>query len=58
MIISAQETADGGVIEAVELPGEQFVVAVQWHPEERLDDLRLFAGLVQAATSYASERVS
>ncbi|NIH95474.1 putative glutamine amidotransferase [Mycolicibacterium fluoranthenivorans] len=57
LIISAQETADG-VIEAVELPGEQFVVAVQWHPEERLDDLRLFAGLVQAATSYASERVS
>ena len=33
-----------GVIEAVEMPGEDFVLAVQWHPEERLDDLRLFAG--------------
>ena len=32
-----------GVVEAVEIPGEHFVMAVQWHPEERLDDLRLFA---------------
>jgi putative glutamine amidotransferase len=29
---------------------------VQWHPEERLDDLRLFAGLVAAARDRA-ERV-
>lgn len=47
-----------GVVEAVEIPGdEQFVVAVQWHPEERLDDLRLFAGVVQAAANYASRKV-
>jgi putative glutamine amidotransferase len=26
-----------GVIEAVELPGERFVVGVQWHPEHMLD---------------------
>jgi len=45
-----------GVIEAVELPGNEFVVAVQWHPEERLDDLRLFSGVVEAATAYASGR--
>jgi putative glutamine amidotransferase len=45
-----------GVIEAVEIPGENFVVAVQWHPEERLDDLRLFAGVVEAATAYESGR--
>src|SRR5206468_4192911 len=38
LIISAQDTADG-VIEGIELPGDQFVLAVQWHPEERLDDL-------------------
>ena len=43
-----------GVVEAVELPGQTFVVAVQWHPEERLDDLRLFAGVVEAAAAYAS----
>lgn len=47
-----------GVIEAIEIPGDPFVVAVQWHPEERLDDLRLFAGVVQAATRYASGKVN
>jgi gamma-glutamyl-gamma-aminobutyrate hydrolase PuuD len=38
-------------VEAVETPGDDcgFVLAVQWHPEERLDDLRLFAALVTAA---------
>jgi putative glutamine amidotransferase len=41
-----------GVIEAVELPGVPFGVAVQWHPEENGDDLRLFAGLVDAARAH------
>jgi putative glutamine amidotransferase len=53
LTISAQDS--DGVIEAVEIPGENFVLAVQWHPEERLDDLRLFAGVVQAAAAYAKE---
>ena len=44
-----------GVIEALELPGRSFVLAVQWHPEESLDDLRLFAAIVEAAQAYASE---
>lgn len=57
LIVSAQDGVDG-VIEGVELPGEQFVLAVQWHPEERLDDLRLFAGVVEAASAYATERVN
>jgi putative glutamine amidotransferase len=61
LVISAHDTTDG-VIEAVErdpaLPGDAFVLAVQWHPEERLDDVRLFSGLVDAARSYATERVS
>lgn len=39
-----------GTIEAVELPGEDFVVGVQWHPE-RGTDMRLFEALVEAATS-------
>lgn len=47
-----------GVVEAVELPGEPFVLGVQWHPEETLDDLRLFAGLVFAARSFATQKVS
>ncbi len=33
-----------GVIEALELPGKRFVLAVQWHPEARMDgqDAKLF----------------
>ena len=55
LIVSAQD--GDGVIEAVEIPSDNFVVAVQWHPEERLDDLRLFAAVVQAAAAYATGRV-
>jgi len=53
LVVSAQDT--DGVIEAVEIPGDNFVLAVQWHPEERLDDLRLFAAVVEAAAAYAKE---
>ena len=42
-------TTVDGVIEAVELEGVPFGVAVQWHPEEDRQDRRLFAGLVEAA---------
>jgi putative glutamine amidotransferase len=56
LIVSAQDT--DGVIEAVEIPGETFVLAVQWHPEERLDDLRLFAAVVEAAAAYATRQVN
>jgi putative glutamine amidotransferase len=52
LVVSAVD-ADG-VIEAVELTGPDFVVAVQWHPEETLDDLRIFSGLVDAARDYAT----
>jgi putative glutamine amidotransferase len=52
LVVSAVD-ADG-VIEAVELTGPEFVVAVQWHPEETLDDLRIFSGLVDAARDYAT----
>lgn len=38
------------VIEALELQGHAFGIAVQWHPEEA-DDLELFEALVAAATS-------
>jgi putative glutamine amidotransferase len=31
---------------------------VQWHPEERLDDIRLFAGVVAAASQYATGKVN
>ncbi len=55
LVVSAWD-ADG-VIEALERPGDGFVLAVQWHPEESLDDLRLFSAIVEAARSYASGRV-
>jgi putative glutamine amidotransferase len=45
---------DDGTIQAVELTTVPFGVAVQWHPEETRDDLRLFAGLVAAASRYRS----
>jgi putative glutamine amidotransferase len=54
LIVSAQD-ADG-VIEAIEIPGDHFLLAVQWHPEERLDDLRLFAALVEAAAAYSIQK--
>jgi putative glutamine amidotransferase len=56
LVVSARDAE--GVIEAVELPGDSFVLAVQWHPEERLNDLRLFAGVVEAARAYARERTT
>ncbi len=66
LIISAQD--EDGVIEAVEIPpgasgatgqgSDNFVLAVQWHPEERLDDIRLFGAVVEAATQYATEKAA
>ncbi len=42
--------AQDGVLEAMELPGERFCVAVQWHPE-MVHDAGLFRALVLAAAS-------
>jgi putative glutamine amidotransferase len=50
--LSVTATSEGGVIQAVEVDGVPFGVGVQWHPEQDPDDLRLFAGLVDAARSY------
>lgn len=46
LIVSAR--SDDGCIEAFETP-DGSMLAVQWHPEETLEDLRLFTGLVNAA---------
>ena len=45
--------AEDGTLEAMEAPGDRFLVAVQWHPETRADT-GLFAGLVAAATPAPS----
>jgi len=54
--LTAVAWADDGIIEAVESasPGE-FIVGVQWHPEQG-DDPRLFSALVAAAEMHFSER--
>ncbi|QRP44464.1 gamma-glutamyl-gamma-aminobutyrate hydrolase family protein [Amycolatopsis sp. FDAARGOS 1241] len=45
--------APDGTVEAAELPGAEFVLGVQWHPEQDTDDVRLFAALVRAAGENA-----
>jgi putative glutamine amidotransferase len=54
LVVSAWDAA--GVVEGLELPGDNFVLAVQWHPEQTLHDLRLFKAVVDAARSYADSR--
>src|SRR3984957_4253174 len=53
LVVTAR--AGDGVIEAVELPSARFVLAVQWHPEEGMDQ-RPFDALMQAARAYKEER--
>ncbi|HEX5860155.1 MAG TPA: gamma-glutamyl-gamma-aminobutyrate hydrolase family protein [Microbacterium sp.] len=47
---------DDDLVYAFEAPGDQYLVAVQWHPEQNSEDRRLFAGLVAAASVYADAR--
>jgi putative glutamine amidotransferase len=49
--------SDDGTIQAIELEGVPFGVAVQWHPEEdAAEDARLFAGLVKASREHRAAR--
>lgn len=63
LVVSGRCPGDG-VIEAVELPGERFLVGVQWHPEnmalapadspERVHARRLFAAFAEAARARSA----
>ena len=50
--------ADDGVIEGIEMPEKRFVMAVQWHPEDLVDDSRMhqmFRAFVDAARDRMSD---
>jgi len=53
LIVSAKA---GEVVEALELPGKHFVIAVQWHPEDRSDgtDRKLFQAFAEAIHNVTS----
>lgn len=54
--LTAVGWADDGIIEAVEaISPHEFIVGVQWHPEQGVD-FRLFSALVAAAEIHYSER--
>ncbi len=56
--VSAYSVPDR-VIEAIEIPGDRFVVAVQWHPEEMVnhpEHQNLFRKLVAEAKRTAAKR--
>jgi putative glutamine amidotransferase len=58
----ASAFAPDGLVEAVEAPGDAFVVGVQWHPEMLVDSdpgtRRLFEAFVVAAARYREEKLS
>jgi putative glutamine amidotransferase len=56
--LAVSARSDDGTVQAVELQSVPFGVAVQWHPEQNPDDLRLFAGLVEAAKEYRGSSLS
>jgi putative glutamine amidotransferase len=56
--LSVSARSDDGTVQAVELATVPFGLGVQWHPEETLDDLRLFAGLVEAARDHRRTRLA
>lgn len=54
--LSVVARSEDGIIEAVELTGHPFGLAVQWHPEHTPEDNRLFESLVSAASAHRSNR--
>lgn len=61
--LTVSAISEDGVIEAIELPGAAFAVAVQWHPEDRIlvseADRKLFEAFAAAiAMSPAARRVA
>ncbi|HEV7773240.1 MAG TPA: gamma-glutamyl-gamma-aminobutyrate hydrolase family protein [Conexibacter sp.] len=55
LVVTGVATIDG-LPEALELPGDAFVLGVQWHPEAD-ERSRVIGGLVEAAVDYAAGQV-
>jgi hypothetical protein len=56
LVVTAR--TDDGLPQAFESTGDGYVLGVQWHPEQDLEDRRLFAGLVAQASLYADTRMN
>ncbi len=56
LVVTAR--TDDGLVQAVESSGDGYVLGVQWHPEQNIEDRRLFAGLVEQASVYAESRMN
>jgi putative glutamine amidotransferase len=56
LVVSAR--GPDGIVQGVEAPEKTFCVAVQWHPEENLDDVRIFDALVAEADRYRANTSS
>jgi putative glutamine amidotransferase len=50
-------TAPDGIVEAIEVPDKHFIMAVQWHPEDLLDDDERMEKLFKAFVDAAKERM-
>ena len=53
--LAVSARSEDGIVEGLELPGHRFAVAVQWHPEDRIQssecDLRLFQAFAATLNS-------
>jgi putative glutamine amidotransferase len=56
LVVTAR--TDDGLPQAFESTGDGYVLGVQWHPEQDVEDRRLFAGLVGAASAFAFAKAS
>lgn len=54
--LAVTATAPDGVVEAVELPGDAWVVGVQWHPEDSAADPAPLGALLASFASAAARR--
>ncbi len=52
-------SSDDGVVEAIEKPGERFVIGVQWHPERDYEtNEKLFKEFIRQAAVHRNKRLS